>query len=189
MVDDKIDIAKILSLKAGEHLSRVYEFHKEMSTHQLQDQEYFALRRKEIESCIEAVILFQASLEAIINEELESDKKLEKVKKENDDLNKKFKMLSFKNKWLRTFAVLKIDKASEKYLENYLDFYIKFRIPITHARSRYVNAEQFNFPNVYSGIKNGYLFLEKFYQCLHKFEEEHSWNYFCITCNLPLDYS
>jgi hypothetical protein len=111
------------------------------------------------------------------------------VKNENEELNKKFKMLSFKNKWEKTFKILKMDSTANEYLEKYIKFYIKYRTPITHPKSRYFDAENFNFPTIFQGIRNGYCALEYFYKRLGRFEEEHSWNNFCLQTQLPLVYN
>lgn len=185
MVNENIDIAMILSTNAGKRLAEAYKLHQEMISSQLSPQTYFELRSQEREACIETVILFQASLEAMINEEISSEKKLQSIKKENEELNKKFKALSFKNKWQKSFEVLKTSAREKKYLANYLQFYISFRVPITHAKSRYINAELFNYLNVYDGLKNGYLSVEVFYKKLEKFSSEHTWKKFSKMCSLP----
>ena len=185
MVNENIDIAMVLSISAGKHLVNAHTLHTEMTKEGLVQEEYFRLRALERDACIQAVILFQSSMEAIINEELESEPKLHLVKREEDALNKKFKMLSFKNKWTRAFEVLQVEKNANKYLDSYLKFYIKFRVPITHAKSRFVDAEKFNFLNVYTGIKNGYLAVESFYGTLKKYTTDHTWKRFIVTCGLP----
>jgi hypothetical protein len=124
-------------------------------------------------------------MEAMINEEIENEPKLKTIKLESDELNSKFKILSFKNKWEMAFSVLKIPEQKKDYLISYLKFYIKYRVPITHARSRYVDAEKFNFLNVYDGVKNGYLTVEAFYTSLSKFSKEHSWEEFKKKSTLP----
>jgi len=185
MVNENIDIAMILSNTAGKLLSQAYILHKQMSETDHNDKEYFLLRGKEREICIEVVILFQASMEAMINEEITNEKKLRSVQKESERLSNKFKVLSFKNKWQLSFKALAISSKEVNYLEKYLLFYIKFRVPITHAKSRYVNAELFNFLNIYDGVKNGYLAIEAFYRHLEKHSFEHRWKEFAKKSSLP----
>lgn len=185
MVNENVDIASLLSVSAGELLAKAYQIHTEMKKYARNSDSYFELRSKERVVCIQGVILFQASMEAMINEEIENEPKLKVIKKKSDELNSKFKILSFKNKWELAFEVLGVPKNCTTYLEKYLKFYIKFRVPITHAKSRYVEAEKFNFTNVYEGIKNGYYAVESFYTHLIKFSKEHTWKEFCKKVQIP----
>ncbi len=162
------DIARLLSLKAGEHL-----LHAKRALESTDDQ-------KEIESAIQAVILFQTAMEAIINEEVFNHPLLEEVKLEEFELNKRFKSLSFKNKWKRSYEVLQIHDSEN--LDAYLLFYSKYRSPISHPRSRYRALDAYTFEHVSEGIENGWYASQLLFAILGK--EMMSWEEFEIAVGL-----
>src|SRR3990167_8162284 len=122
----QIDIARLLITNALEHLKLAEKFHKKHISHPID----------EAEECIQAIILFQSAMEAVITEEIENEKKLKKVFKENSELARTHHSLSFKNKWLRSFETLKI--RDRKSLEAYFTFYSDCRVPISHPKGRYL---------------------------------------------------
>lgn len=150
----QIDIAELLITQAIEHLVTASKL--------VSPNEDFA----EAEECIQAVILFQVAMEAIINEEIERSPLLKEVKKENAALSTKYKSLSFRNKWERAFDVLQIRKRQE--LKEYFTFYAKYRILVSHPKSRYISLDQYDYKNVYKGIKNGWKTIELLYVGLGK---------------------
>lgn len=158
------DIARLLSLKAGEHLKTAQKAFEK------------AQEQKEIEASIQAVILFQTAMEAIINEEVFNHPLLDEVKQEEYELNKRFKSLSFKNKWKRAYDVLQIKDVD--YLEEYLNFYTMFRSPISHPRSRYQALDKYTFKNVLSGIESGWYASQLLFAILGK--DLTSWDEFCL---------
>jgi hypothetical protein len=179
----QIDIGHVLAKKAGLHLVSARDFAQQI-THKDINEESLVARGNEIEQCIEAVILFQAAMEAVINEEIDSHQMLVKVKEENELLYKKFRSLSFKNKWERSFEVLTI-KDKGGCLKNYLQFYTSFRVPITHPRSRYIQVDNLTFENVYEGMKSGWKAAELLYRKLKKKNILGTWEDFCIEIGLP----
>lgn len=150
----QIDIAELLVTQAIEHLVAASKL--VTPDHEL----------VEAEECIQTVILFQVAMEAIINEEIERSPLLKEVKKENTALSSKYKSLSFKNKWERAFDVLKIRKRKE--LKEYFTFYSKYRILVSHPKSRYISLSEYQYENVYQGIKNGWMTIELLYLGLGK---------------------
>lgn len=156
------DVARLLSLKAGEHLKAAQKAFEK------------AQEQKEIEASIQAVILFQTAMEAIINEEVFNHPLLEEVKLEEYQLNKRFKSLSFKNKWKRSYEVLQIKETD--YLDEYLQFYTTYRSPISHPRSRYQALDKYTFKNVMSGIESGWYASQLLFAILGK--EIMSWDEF-----------
>lgn len=107
-----------------------------------------------IEQHIQAIILFQAFMEIIINEEIETNRLLLPIKYENLQLTKKFKILSFRNKWIKSYELLGIEVANSD-LEKYLQFYTDFRVPITHPQSRFTNISKYTSHNTKKGIRTG----------------------------------
>jgi len=166
----QIDIAKLLISAAGKQLTHSYEAYKK------KDITY------EIEECIQALILFQAGMEAIINDEITNHPLLSSVKSEESDLNTHFKSLSFKNKWTKSYEALQIREF--EYLEAYLDFYSQYRIPITHPKRRYVSLSTYRFRKIYEGIENGWYAVQLLYAVLGK--ELTSWELFCKEYSLVL---
>jgi len=152
----QIDIARLLITNALQHLKQAESLHKNHKTHLID----------EAEECIQAIILFQSAMEAIITEEIENEKKLNEVLKENNELARKHHSLSFKNKWLRSFDVLSIKEL--KSLEAYFKFYSDYRLPISHPKGRYLSLEKYRFKETINGIKNGWQMIEILYKSLKK---------------------
>ncbi len=154
------DIARLLSYKAGEHLALAKKAAEEVSD------------QIEIEQSIQAVILFQTAMEAIINEEVFNHPLLEEVKLEEYALNKRYKSLSFKNKWRKAYETLQIKDT--EHIEEYLQFYSKYRSPISHPRSRYQSLDKYTYKNVCEGIESGWYAAQLLFAILGK--ELTSWN-------------
>ena len=150
----QIDIAELLIHNAMSHLA------KASKQYSAKDQ------LGESEACIQSVLLFQVAMEAIINEEIERAKPLETLKKENKELSRKFKSLTFRNKWERTFDLLEIRKRNE--LNTYIAFYGKYRNLVSHPKSRYVSVGNYDYEKVYEGIQNGWLAVDILYEVLGK---------------------
>lgn len=159
----QIDIATFLFEKAKQHikLSKSYQTKKNDEM-------------KEAHECIQAIILFQTGMEAFINEEIESEKKLVSVKKQKDSLASKYKTLSFKNKWEMAFDVLRIKKQSP--LKSYITFYSNYRILISHPKSRYISLENYEYEKVYEGLKSGWESMQILFEHLGKMMK--SWDEF-----------
>lgn len=178
-----VDIAYILSMKAGKHLSDAYNLHKELQEKHT-SKEIELISRLEAESCIESVILFQTAMEAVINEEIERHRNLSEVKKERDERLKRFRNLSFKNRWMKSYDELGMDPTIGS-LADYFEFYNEYRVSITHPTSRFINIEKYNFQNVYDGIKAGWNAIEILYKKLDETHPHPSWEKFCQECNIP----
>ncbi len=154
------DIARLLSYKAGEHLALAKKASEEIN------------EQIEIEQSIQAVILFQTAMEAIINEEVYNHPLLEEVKLEEYELNKRYKSLSFKNKWRKAYESLQIKDT--EHIEEYLQFYSKYRSPISHPRSRYQSLDKYTYKHVLEGIESGWYAAQLLFAILGK--ELTSWN-------------
>jgi len=152
----QIDIARLLITNALQHLKQAENIHKKHKTHLI----------NEAEECIQAIVLFQSAMEAVITEEIENEKKLIKVFDENNDLARKHHSLSFKNKWVRSFDTLLIKER--KSLNAYLKFYSGYRLPISHPKGRYLSLEKYRFKDTLDGIKNGWQTIELLYKSLKK---------------------
>ncbi len=159
----QIDIATFLFEKAKQHikLAKSYQTKKKDEM-------------KEAHECIQAIILFQTGMEAFINEEIESEKKLASIKKQKDSLASIYKTLSFKNKWEMAFDALNIKKRTP--LHSYMTFYSIYRILISHPKSRYISLENYEYEKVYEGLKNGWESMQLLFQELGKTMK--SWNEF-----------
>ncbi len=179
-----VDIAETLIRRAGKRLGEAYAAFWEASSPKIEDFKTTQLLQKESESCIEAILLFQAGMEAIINEEINTNKKLIGVRKEREYHQKRVRDLSFKNKWENSYKALKVTDT-EKYLERYLDFYRDFRVPITHPNNRYLDVAAYRFPEVYKGIRNGWMAFMTLASGWEHDAKEQSWARFCEEANLP----
>ncbi len=152
----QIDIARLLITNALEHLKLAENLHKKHKTHLID----------EAEECIQAIILFQSAMEAVITEEIENEKKLKLVLDENEELARKHHSLSFKNKWLRAFDALLIKER--RSLDAYLVLYSDYRLPISHPTGRYLSLAKYQFKDTLKGIKSGWETIELLYKALGK---------------------
>lgn len=156
------DLASLLFKLSGSHLTFAKKYLESKN------------KSSETKSCIQAVILFQSAMEAVINEEVYNHPLLEEVKLEEFDLNKKYKSLSFKNKWSKSYEALQIKEDS--YLKNYLNFYSKYRGPISHPKSRYQKLDKYKFKKVSEGLENGWYAAQLLFAILGK--DMTSWDKF-----------
>lgn len=184
MQSEQVDIAEMLIRKAGKRLGEAYAFFWEAASPHLDDQRILRLRQQEAESCIEALLLFQSGMEAIINEEISTNNKLTGVRKEREFHQKKLRDLSFKNKWESSYKALDLIDEHE-YLNNYLDFYRDYRVPITHPRNRYFDVGPYRFPKVHQGIRNGWMAFMTLASNWEKSAKDQSWTEFCREANIP----
>lgn len=181
---EKIDIAEMLIRRAGKRLGDAYARFFEQSSPNIEDFDLQLMREKEAEACIESVLLFQSGMEAMINEEITTNKMLQSVRRERDSLQKRLKDMSFKNKWEQSYAAMELEDKDE-YLERYLDFYRKYRVPITHPRNRYFDISEYRFPLVYEGLRNGWMAFMALSTNWEETARQDSWEQFCEECNLP----
>lgn len=161
------DIARLLFSCAGSHLRTASEADSPET---------------EERSCIQGVILFQTGMEAVINEEINNHPLLEEVRTEELELNKRYKSLSFKNKWKRAYDVLQI--RDDEHLLAYLTFYSQYRSPISHPRSRYLNLDEYRFSRIISGIESGWYAMQLLFAILGK--DLTSWEEFCRNAELDI---
>lgn len=132
---------------------------------------------RETEESIQAIVLFQSAMEAVITEEIENEPLLEPIKKQNLALFSKHKSLSFKNKWEKTFEILAI--KNKKSLEKYVTFYSTHRIPISHPKSRFISVEPYSSLQIEAGIQSGWEAMQELFKTLGK--ETMSWKKFMNT--------
>jgi hypothetical protein len=151
----QIDIATFLFENAKHHIKLAKSFQSKKND-----------EMKEAHECIQAIILFQTGMEAFINEEIESEKKLVSVKKEKENLASKYKTLSFKNKWELAYDALKIKNRST--LNLYMQFYANYRILISHPKSRYISLENYEYEKVYMGLQCGWESMQVLFESLGK---------------------
>lgn len=183
MSQDQIDIAELLIRKAGSHLGDAYNISILDPT--IQGEQEHVLRKAEAESCIQAILLFQAGMEAIINEEIESNRYLHKIRKERQYYQKKLKDLSFKNKWERAFTELGVNEEGFSRFQHYMEFYRKFRVTITHPKNRYIDVSQYRFKPIYEGLKNGWETFMTLSQNIDLEYTTETWEDFCESCGIP----
>lgn len=150
-MSDHIDIASLLASTAKKHLIRASQSINSFD---------------ENKECIQAIIIFQVAMEAIINEEIYTNPQLSVIKDEEFFLNKKYKSLSFKNKWKKVFFELQI-KDTES-LADYFSFYSKYRGPISHPRTRYQSIKKYTYKQTLEGLTNGWQTCVLLYSMLNK---------------------
>ncbi|MFW5703361.1 MAG: hypothetical protein ACOCXQ_00830 [Patescibacteria group bacterium] len=187
-MSEHIDIAELLVRRAGNRLGDAYRyFWEEAGTHH-NEFEHRSIREKEAQACIETILLFQAGMEAMINEEINTNKALIKVRRERESLQKRLKDISFKNKWEQSYSALGVSDSG-LYLEKYLEFYRRYRIPITHPKNRYFDITEYRFPTVYHGMYVGWMAFMALSTTWEEEARKDSWEQFCEECNLPSDFS
>jgi hypothetical protein len=184
MQPERIDIAELLIRKAGKHVGTAYAAYWEAASPGMSTERERELRTRETEACIEAVLMFQGGMEAIINEEISTNRALVSVRKEREFFQKKVRDLSFKNKWEHSYSALGIED-DERYLQHYLEFYRVYRVPITHPENRYFDISLYRFPLVYEGIRNGWMAFMALSTTWEEGARQRTWSDFCAECNLP----
>ncbi|MEA5575741.1 hypothetical protein [Anabaena sp. UHCC 0451] len=196
------DIAKFCGLKGGEMLSHAYqavcegkqliEYNYNALDYQSVSIELASKRKNEFQFCIQAVILFQVSMEAIINQVITTKPEIQKFIEDSLKKKKKWYDATFKDKWCKTLEKQKIELENfEKYHEN---IYRTLRNNVVHPRHRYsgekpekliFSADKFIFSNVYSGFKNGWLAFASLSQAVGYPHDNNSWDIYCDICHLP----
>ncbi|MCX7996824.1 MAG: hypothetical protein N2691_03665 [Patescibacteria group bacterium] len=187
MPTEQVDVAELLIRRAGMRLGDAYSHFWEASVPGIPDRKAVILRTREAESCIEAILLFQSGMEAIINEEISTNSKLVSVRREREYHQKRVRDLSFKNKWENSFKALELE--DDGTLRKYLEFYRDYRVPITHPRNRYFDVSPYRFPQVYAGIKSGWLAFMMLAGNWEQSARAGAWESFCNACNLPIEVS
>lgn len=191
--ENDFDIARFCGLKAGEMLFHAYQSvckAKQLIEYNYNPLDYQNLsiqlaseRQNEFQFCIQAVILFQASMEAIINQVITTQPDTKEFIEAS--LKKKWYQASFKDKWCKTLKKQKIElKNFEKYHEN---IYRTLRNNVVHPKNRYSveNAEKFIFPDVYLGFQHGWLAFAFLSQAVGSPHDNNSWDIYCNICHLP----
>jgi hypothetical protein len=184
MPKEQVDIAEMLIRKAGVHLAEAYAAFWEATTPGIPSKKLLQLRQREAEASIECMLLFQSGMEAIINEEITTNKRLAGVRKEREYHQRKVRDLSFKNKWENSYKAMEVEDT-EKHLERYLEFYRDYRVPITHPKNRYFDVSPYTFPVTYAGMRNGWLAFMTLISMWEDSARVQSWEDFCEANNLP----
>lgn len=191
--ENDFDIAKFCGLEAGKMLSHAYqsvckakqliEYNYNPLDYQNLSIELASKRQNEFQFCIKAVILFQASMEAIINQAITTKPDIQEFIKVC--LKKKWCEASFQDKWEKTLEKYKIE--SENFKEYHKNIYQTLRNKVVHPKNRYSveNADKFIFSNVYSGFKNGWLAFASLSQVVGYPHDNNSWDIYCDICHLP----
>ncbi len=180
----KLDIAELLIRRAGIRLSDAYRAFWEQTVPGLDEFAIHQLRETEAQAGIEVILVFQSGMEAMINEEISTNRKLQGIRRERDALQRRLKDLTFKNKWEMSYQLLGVTDT-HGYLDSYLSFYRDYRVPITHPRTRYVDVSEYRFPKVYRGIRNGWLAYMRLSTSWENEAQTESWERFCEECGLP----
>ncbi len=202
--ENDFDIAKFCGLEAGKILSYAYQSvcqGKQLIEYNSKPLDYHNLsielaskRQNEFQFCIKAVILFQASMEAIINQVISTQPDTKEFIEAS--LKKKWYQASFKDKWCKTLKKQKIELKNFK--EYHKNIYQTLRNNVVHPRYRYLGepddssdekfifpADKFIFSNVYSGFKNGWLAFASLSQVVGYPHDNNSWDIYCDICHLP----
>ena len=202
--EDDFDIAKFCGLEAGKMLSYAYQSvceGKQIIEYNYNPLDYHNLsielaskRQNEFQFCIKAVILFQASMEAIINQAITTKSDIQELIEVKSNKKKK---PTFQDKWEKTLGKYKIEL--ENFKEYHENIYQTLRNNVVHPRYRYLGekpddssdekfifpADKFIFSNVYSGFKNGWLAFASLSQAIGYPHDNNSWDIYCDICHLP----
>lgn len=196
---DIMDLARMQGTMAGKLLSKAHticEKAQELPDRELDHTapdtwgtEKRHLRKEEFQFCQGAVIIYQASMEAIINEEWNESDLLDKVVLP-DDLDD----CSFAKKWDSAFEELDLDDSEN--LDPYITFYKEYRVPLTHPSRRHEieDTQKIRFYNVYEGFKHGWNAYIQLLKGIGKesfipetSNAETAWEMYCEMTNLPSD--
>jgi hypothetical protein len=120
-----------------------------------------------------SIMMFQAMMEALINDSLEREPALSDVDKG-----------SFRSKWETALETLKQDAGT--FLKYFDAIYRKYRNPIVHPKD--IELKSFNdisFLEILNGYYNGWDAFSKLYDGLCHPHDPDSWKTMCQTYSLP----
>lgn len=108
-----------------------------------------------------SVILFQAMMEALINDVLENKRSM--IPLQDSEVKRLEK--SFASKWTGVLQAVHKPTNNFKYYED--NIYKKLRIPLTHPTAKNLsNLDDLDFNNLYEGFKNGWIAYSLLYDGL-----------------------
>lgn len=122
------------------------------------------LTKEMFKSSSASIMLFQGMMEAIINDSLEKEKKLNHINKSD----------SFRNKWINSLNELEQETNSFDFYE--INIYKKYRNKLVHPKS--IELDDFNdisIKNILTGFKNGWTAYKNLYMGLEHPHTENSW--------------
>jgi len=123
-----------------------------------------------------SIMMFQAMMEALINDSLEHETKLDFISKD----------ASFRDKWRRALGTLAKDTAPfERY---HTSIYTKFRNPFVHPkRVEMASFDQLSFAALRAGYREGWAAYESLYDGLGHPLDADSWGTMCKVHQIPSD--
>ena len=123
-----------------------------------------------------SIMMFQAMMEALINDSLEREAKLGSVSKN----------ASFRDKWCGALETLAKDTASfERYNA---DVYTKFRNPLVHPKRVEMDSfDDLSFAALHAGYRAGWAAYESLYDGLGHPLDADSWGTICKVHQIPSD--
>lgn len=120
-----------------------------------------------------SIMMFQAMMEAIINDSLERENALSDIKKKD----------TFYNKW--TGALRAVEASTTSFATYKTDIYDKFRIPMLHPKNVELNTfDELSFKFLLAGYKNGWLAFEALHAGLGHPHDADSWITMCTAHDL-----
>jgi len=121
-----------------------------------------------------SIMMFQAMMEALINDSLERELYLSTVNKSG----------SFKSKWKKALEMLGQDSATfSKYFE---DIYDKYRNPMVHPKPESLKSfNDISFLGILAGYSNGWDAYSKLSDGLGHPHDSDSWAIMCQAHGLP----
>jgi hypothetical protein len=130
-----------------------------------------AARQLELRECIKAVVLFQAMMEALVNDAIEHDGVPEAK--------------CFADKWKGAFRHLGI--ADDSHIEAYLPCYRELRNRVVHPKERrlQIDGQKLRFPFVHNSLREGWLAFAQLAAALGTPHDHNSWEIFCAANGVP----
>jgi len=121
-----------------------------------------------------SIMMFQAMMEALINDSLERENILSSINKSG----------TFNDKWTKALKVLDQDESSfTKYKKN---IYTKYRNPLVHPKNLGSgDFDDLSFSRLYKGFYSGWDAYNKLYDGLKHPHSENSWEIMCEKYALP----
>ncbi len=125
-----------------------------------------------------SVMMFQAMMEALINDSLHTESSLASVNK-----NKK---LSFKSKWCK--ALKEVGEKTDSFLTYNDSIYVKFRNPMIHpSPKKLATFDDLSTQVIQSGFYSGWEAFGMLYRGLGHPPDQDSWNTMCGRYGLPTE--
>ncbi len=155
-----------LEFGRSEYLNTIGQNHYLMSDH--------------FKMCSASIILFQAMMEAIINDSIEKESALSNIENDIVVANDSF---NFKNKW--KYSLKHLGQDPQEFLNYFSEIYDKYRNDLIHPKNEGIDVlSKMTYQIIFKGFKKGWTAYSQLYDGLGHPHDEDSWKIICRTYGL-----